>query len=151
MVSHVIDALRDTGMDAKYLELEMTESLIMTDVELAIATMTELQGLGVQISIDDFGTGYSSLSALKTFPVARLKIDKSFVDGLPASESDKTVISAMISLGQKLNLRVIAEGIETEAQAAFLRENNCDEMQGYLFSRPVPAERVKGLLNVTSL
>ena len=151
LVSQVICALKDTGMDAKYLELEMTESLIMTDVELAIATMKELQGLGVRISIDDFGTGYSSLSALKTFPVARLKIDKSFVDGLPANENDKTVISAMISLGQKLNLRVIAEGIETEAQAAFLRENNCDEMQGYLFSRPVPAERVKELLNVTPL
>ena len=150
LVSHVVGALKDSGMDAKYLELEVTESLIMQDVELAIATMKELQGLGVQISIDDFGTGYSSLSALKTFPVARLKIDKSFVDGLPANENDKAVISAVISLGQKLNLRVIAEGIETEAQAAFLRENNCDEMQGYLFSRPVSPQQIEELLSVTS-
>jgi diguanylate cyclase (GGDEF)-like protein/PAS domain S-box-containing protein len=148
LVSHVVGALKDNGMDAKYLELEVTESLIMQDVELAIATMKELQGLGVQISIDDFGTGYSSLSALKTFPVARLKIDKSFVDGLPANENDKAVTSAVISLGQKLNLRVIAEGIETEAQAAFLRENNCDEMQGYLFSKPVPAQQIEALLSV---
>jgi diguanylate cyclase (GGDEF)-like protein/PAS domain S-box-containing protein len=150
LVSHVVGTLKDSGMDAKYLELEVTESLIMQDVELAIATMKELQGLGVQISIDDFGTGYSSLSALKTFPVARLKIDKSFVDGLPANENDKAVISAVISLGQKLNLRVIAEGIETEAQAAFLRENNCDEMQGYLFSRPVSPQQIEELLRVTS-
>jgi diguanylate cyclase (GGDEF)-like protein/PAS domain S-box-containing protein len=150
LVSHVVGALKDSGMDAKYLELEVTESLIMQDVELAIATMKELRGLGVQISIDDFGTGYSSLSALKTFPVARLKIDKSFVDGLPANENDKAVISAVISLGQKLNLRVIAEGIETEAQAAFLRENNCDEMQGYLFSRPVSPQQIEELLSVTS-
>ena len=103
----------------------------MQDAEQAVATMKELQSLGVQLSIDDFGTGYSSLSALKRFPVGRLKIDKSFIDDLPDDENDRAVASAVISLGQKLNLRVIAEGVETEAQAAFLRENNCDEMQGY--------------------
>ncbi|MGO4871130.1 MAG: EAL domain-containing protein [Roseiarcus sp.] len=145
-VSHVVGALKDSGLDAKYLELEVTESLIMQDVELAVATMKELQGQGVQLAIDDFGTGYSSLSALKTFPVARLKIDKSFIDGIPADENDKAVTSAVISLGQKLNLKVIAEGVETDAQAAFLRENHCDEMQGYLFSRPIPAGDVEELL-----
>jgi EAL domain-containing protein (putative c-di-GMP-specific phosphodiesterase class I) len=109
--------------------------------------MKDLQGLGVRLSIDDFGTGYSSLVALKTFPVTRLKIDKSFIDGLLADENDRSVASAIISLGQKLNLRVIAEGVETEAQAAFLRNVNCDEMQGYLFSRPLPAQGIEDLLS----
>src|SRR5208282_2520516 len=116
------------------------------DVDAAVATMRQLQALGVQLSIDDFGTGYSSLSALKTFPVARLKIDKSFIDGLPANESDKAVAAAVISLGQKLNLKVIAEGVETDAQVAFLRANRCDEMQGYHFSRPVAPQEIEGML-----
>ena len=146
LLGRVVDALKESGLEAKYLELELTESLIMQDVELAVATMEELRRLGVKLSIDDFGTGYSSLSALKTFPVERLKIDKSFIDGLPADENDKAVASAVISLGHKLKMRVIAEGVETEAQAAFLRENNCDEMQGFLFSRPVPAQQIEALL-----
>jgi EAL domain-containing protein (putative c-di-GMP-specific phosphodiesterase class I) len=137
-------------LEAKYLELELTESLIMQDVALAVATMKELQGLGVQLSIDDFGTGYSSLNALKTFPVSRLKIDKSFVDGLLADENDKAVAGAVISLGHTLNLRVIAEGVETQEQAAFLRDINCDEMQGYLFSKPLPALEIEEMLKVTS-
>jgi diguanylate cyclase (GGDEF)-like protein/PAS domain S-box-containing protein len=146
LVSRVLGALQTSGLEARYLELELTESLIMQDVDLAIVTMEELQRLGVHLSIDDFGTGYSSLSALKTFPVARLKIDKSFIDGLPADEDDKAVATAVISLGQKLNLRVIAEGVETVAQVAFLRENNCDEVQGYLFSRPIPPGEIEALL-----
>ena len=145
-VNCVADALRESGLDAGYLELELTESLIMQDAEQAVATMKELQILGVQLSIDDFGTGYSSLSALKRFPVGRLKIDKSFIDDIPDDENDKAVASAVISLGQKLNLRVIAEGVETEAQVAFLRENNCDEMQGYYFSKPVAASEIEELL-----
>jgi diguanylate cyclase (GGDEF)-like protein/PAS domain S-box-containing protein len=148
LIDRVVDALRESGLDAKYLELELTESLVMQDVETAVTTMKQLQGLGVQLAIDDFGIGYSSLSALKTFPVARLKIDKSFIDGLPADENDKAVASAVIALGQKLNLRVIAEGVETDDQLAFLRENNCDEMQGYLFSRPIPAREIEELLKV---
>jgi diguanylate cyclase (GGDEF)-like protein/PAS domain S-box-containing protein len=150
LINRVVRALKDSGLEARYLELELTESLIMQDVELAVATMKDLQGLGVQLSIDDFGTGYSSLSALKTFPVTRLKIDKSFVDGLLADENDRAVAGAVISLGQKLNMRVIAEGVETEAQAAFLRDINCDEMQGYLFSKPVPAQGIEELLKATS-
>jgi diguanylate cyclase (GGDEF)-like protein/PAS domain S-box-containing protein len=146
LVARVVSALRKSGLDAKYLELEITESLIMLDVEQAVATMTALQGLGVHLSIDDFGTGYSSLSALKNFPVARLKIDKSFIDGLPAEESDKAVTGAVISLAKKLNLRVIAEGVETDEQLAFLRENNCDEMQGYHFSKPVGAKELEAFL-----
>ena len=133
-------------MEAEYLELEVTESLIMQDVEAAVATMKELQALGVQLSIDDFGTGYSSLSALRTFPVARLKIDKSFIAELTTNENDRAVASAVISLGQKLNLRVIAEGVETEEQLAFLREYNCDEMQGYHLSKPLAAVELEQLV-----
>jgi diguanylate cyclase (GGDEF)-like protein/PAS domain S-box-containing protein len=146
LIGRVVSALRDSGLEAQYLELELTESLIMQDVEQAVATMRELQTLGVQLSIDDFGTGYSSLAALKTFPVARLKIDKSFINDLPNDENDKAVASAVISLGQKLNLRVIAEGVETDDQVAFLRQNNCDEMQGYHFSKPVPAPDIERML-----
>jgi diguanylate cyclase (GGDEF)-like protein/PAS domain S-box-containing protein len=145
-VRRVAGALRESGLEARYLELELTESLIMQDLDQAVATMRELQILGVQLSIDDFGTGYSSLSALKRFPVGRLKIDKSFIDDIPDDENDKAVAGAVISLGQKLNLRVIAEGVETEAQVAFLRENNCDEMQGYYFSKPLPAPEIEALL-----
>lgn len=146
MVGRVVDALRDSGLEARYLELEVTESLIMQNIDLALATMNELQSLGVQIAIDDFGTGYSSLSALKTFPVARLKIDKSFINDLAVDENDQAVASAVISLGQKLNLRVIAEGVETDDQLAFLRKNNCDEMQGYHFSKAVSAHDIEKLL-----
>src|SRR5208282_2523583 len=116
------------------------------DVDAAVATMRQLQALGVQLSIDDFGTGYSSLSALKTFPVARLKIDKSFIRDLADNQSDRAVAAAVISLGQKLNLKVIAEGVETDAQMEFLRANHCDEMQGYHFSKPVPARDLEAFL-----
>ena len=146
LFAKVVSALQDSGLEAKYLELELTESLIMQDVAKAIETMKQLQSLGIQLSIDDFGTGYSSLTALKTFPVARLKIDKSFIRSLPDNEDDKAVASAVISLGQKLNLRVIAEGVELDQQVAFLRAHNCDEMQGYHFSRPVPAEAMTEML-----
>ncbi|MEI9402593.1 EAL domain-containing protein [Mesorhizobium argentiipisi] len=147
LINRVVNALKDCDLEAKYLELELTESLIMQNVDMAVSTMNALQSLGVQISIDDFGTGYSSLSALKTFPVARLKIDKSFINDLVTDENDQAVASAVISLGQKLNLRVIAEGVETNDQVAFLRKNNCDEMQGYHFSKPVSAQGIAKLLN----
>src|SRR3984957_16593617 len=149
-VGRVADALRDSGLEARYLELELTESLIMQDAEQAVETMKELQRLGVQLSIDDFGTGYSSLSALKRFPVGRLKIDKSFINNLPDDENDKAVVSAVISLGQKLKPQTTAEGVETEAQAAFLRENNCDEMQGYFFSKPLPASDIEEMIRARS-
>ncbi|WP_245518513.1 EAL domain-containing protein [Mesorhizobium sp. M4B.F.Ca.ET.169.01.1.1] len=151
LIGRVVNALTDSDLEARYLELEVTESLIMQDVELAVATMDALQSLGVQISIDDFGTGYSSLSALKTFPVARLKIDKSFIKDLAADENDQAVASAVISLGQNLHLRVIAEGVETDDQVAFLRKNNCDEMQGYHFSKPVSAQGIEKLLHTASV
>lgn len=145
-VESVVSALRDSGLGPEWLELELTESLIMQDLDQALQTMRELQALGVRLSIDDFGTGYSSLSALKTFPVARLKIDRSFISDLPYDENDKAVASAVISLGQALNLRVVAEGVETDEQIAFLRANNCDEMQGYRFSRPLAPPALETLL-----
>ena len=146
LVETVLRALSDSGLEAKYLELELTESLIMQDPARAVSTMKTLEGLGVRLAIDDFGTGYSNLSALKTFPVARLKIDKSFIDKLTSDENDQAVVSAVISLGQKLKMRVIAEGVETDEQVSFLRNNNCDEVQGYHFSRPVAADNIQKLL-----
>jgi diguanylate cyclase (GGDEF)-like protein/PAS domain S-box-containing protein len=151
LFAKVTQALEDSGLEAKYLELELTESLIIQDGTQAVATMKQLQDLGVQLSIDDFGTGYSGLGALKTFPVARLKIDKSFIHGLQCNENDKAIVSALISLGQKLNLKVIAEGVESEEQVAFLREQKCDEMQGYNFSKPIPAEAIARMLAAKSI
>ena len=146
LVVAVQAALDESGLDPQYLELELTESLIMLDIDGALLVMKELQKQGVKLSIDDFGTGYSSLSALKTLPVARLKIDKSFIDDLAVNENDRAVAAALISLGQKLGLRVIAEGVETAEQIAFLREHGCDEMQGYHFSRPLPPEELQKLV-----
>lgn len=149
-VDRVASALSTSGLEAKYLELELTESLLMHDVDRAIETMRALQGLGVQFAIDDFGTGYSSLSALKNFPVARLKIDQSFVRNLENDENDRGIASAVISLGQKLHMRVIAEGVETEEQLAFLRSNQCDEIQGYHFSKPIRPNAVEAYLTKTA-
>jgi EAL domain-containing protein (putative c-di-GMP-specific phosphodiesterase class I) len=151
LIPRVINALRESGIAARHLELEITESLIMQDVDQAVKTMEELQRLGVRLSIDDFGTGYSSLNALKSFPVARLKIDKSFINNLASSEGDRAVAAAVISLGQKLNLRVIAEGVETAEQLAILRDSNCDECQGYYFSKPVSSKAIADLLKKQEL
>ena len=145
-VSRVAQALRESGLAAKYLELELTESLIMRDVKQAIATMRELRAMDVQLSIDDFGTGYSSLNALKTFPVARLKLDSSFVRDIPHHRDDNAIAIAVISLGHQLGLKVIAEGVETAEQLAFLADNGCDEFQGYHFSKPVTAAELEVLL-----
>ena len=146
-VARVVDALEQSGLDPGHLELELTESLIMHDVGKAVATMQRLRALGVQLLIDDFGAGYSSLGALKNFPVSRLKIDKSFIHDIGAATvNDKAVAGAVISLGHKLDLRVIAEGVETAEQLAFLRENDCDEIQGRYFSWPVGAAEIARLL-----
>jgi diguanylate cyclase (GGDEF)-like protein/PAS domain S-box-containing protein len=142
LVERIAGALRDSGLPPSALDLEVTESLLMRDMQQAVARMRELKEMGITLSIDDFGTGYSSLSALKSFPISTLKIDKSFVRDLAISSDDQAIALAVISLGHRLHLRVIAEGVETEEQRDFLRANDCDEMQGYLFSPPVPAERI---------
>ena len=146
-VTRVAHALSMSGLDAQYLELELTESLIMQDLDGAVATMTELQAMGVRLSIDDFGTGYSSLSALKHFPIVRLKIDQSFVRDLPDGEDNRAIARAVISLGRQLNLKVIAEGVETERQLDFLRDNDCHEIQGYHYSKPVTPRELEQLLS----
>jgi len=146
LVERVAQALYDSGLDAAHLEVEVTESLIMRDLAQSVDKMRELEAMGISLSIDDFGTGYSSLSALKSFPISRLKIDKSFVRELADNPDDQAIAMAVISLGHKLNLRVIAEGVETEQQCTFLRDNECDEMQGYLFSRPVPPAVITAML-----
>jgi diguanylate cyclase (GGDEF)-like protein len=146
LVERVAQALHDSGLPASALEIEVTEGLIMRDLAQSVGKMGELKAMGVALSIDDFGTGYSSLSALKTFPISTLKIDKSFVSDLADNAGDQAIALAVISLGHRLNLRVLAEGVETEQQRRFLLENDCDEMQGYLFSRPLPAPEVAGLL-----
>ena len=138
-VNRVSEVLHQSGLEPNRLELELTESLIIKDVPLAIATMRQLRVMGVQLSIDDFGMGYSSLNALKSFPVARLKLDQSFVREIPNNRSDNAIAIAIISLGHQLNLKVIAEGVENPSQLRFLREHNCDEAQGYYFSKPAQA------------
>ena len=146
LVERIAGALRDTGLPPCALDLEVTESLLMRDLNQAIERMRELKEMGVTLSIDDFGTGYSSLSALKSFPISTLKIDKSFVRDLASSSDDQAIALAVISLGHRMHLRVIAEGVETVEQRDFLLANDCDEMQGYLFSPPVPAERITEML-----
>ncbi|QJD92693.1 EAL domain-containing protein [Duganella dendranthematis] len=146
LVERVQRALADSGLTAEWLELEVTEGVIMRDLQQAVAKMAAVRAMGVSLSIDDFGTGYSSLSALKSFPISTLKIDKSFVRDLGRSSGDEAIASSIIGLAHRLKLRVIAEGVETEQQRSFLRENGCDEMQGYLFSRPLPPEQLALLL-----
>jgi diguanylate cyclase (GGDEF)-like protein len=142
----VEQVLGDADLAAGYLELELTESMVMHDPEDVIATLNQLKALGVQLSIDDFGTGYSSLSYLKRFPVGSLKIDQSFVCELGQDDDAAAIVRSVISLGHGLDMQVIAEGVETSAQLAFLMENRCDAMQGYLFSRPLSAEDFVALM-----
>ena len=142
----VASALRDTGLDPNCLELELTERLIMEDAEAAIVVLHEIKALGVQFSIDDFGTGYSSLSYLKRFPIDRIKIDQSFVRNITTDPKDAAVSQAIISLSHSLNLKTVAEGVETIEQQEFLRSRQCDEIQGFHFSRPVPEDEMEQLL-----
>ena len=128
-------------LDACWLELEITESTLMHDIDRVIGIMDRINALGVALSLDDFGTGYSSLSYLKRFPIHTLKIDRSFTTGIPFDASDCAIASTIISIGRQLGHRVIAEGVETLEQLAFLRESGCDEVQGYLYAAPLPAAR----------
>uniref|UniRef100_A0A831UEK3 EAL domain-containing protein n=1 Tax=Geobacter metallireducens TaxID=28232 RepID=A0A831UEK3_GEOME len=134
--------LAETGLAPELLELEITESVIMQNPDFAVAVLNQLRDLGVHISIDDFGTGYSSLAHLKRFSVNTLKIDKSFVRDVEINSADAAIATAIIAMGNSLNLKVIAEGVETEGQLSFLSDNKCDEVQGYLFSTPMPPDRV---------
>ncbi|MDX1297479.1 MAG: EAL domain-containing protein [Pseudomonas sp.] len=141
----IAQILEQSGIPATCLELELTESILMEDVTSAMQTLSSLKKLGVFISIDDFGTGYSSLNYLKQFPIDVLKIDRSFVDGLPHGEQDGQIARAIIAMAHSLNLTVIAEGVETLAQLDFLRDHDCDEVQGFLLGRPMPAQQFTAL------
>jgi EAL domain-containing protein (putative c-di-GMP-specific phosphodiesterase class I) len=136
----VAEALRRHDLPAHLLELELTESVAMEDSDFTIARIASLKQLGVTLSIDDFGTGYSSLSYLKRFTVDKLKIDQSFVRGLAQSPQDEAIVATVINLARSLGLHTVAEGVETAEQLDFLRRHGCDEIQGYHFHRPAPAE-----------
>lgn len=142
--------LNETGLDPKYLEVEVTESVLMRHAELAASILQTLRDRGVRVSVDDFGTGYSSLSYLRRFPLDALKIDQSFVREISTSPYETAIVRAIISMGRSLNLRIIAEGIETAGDLAFLKDRGCDEGQGYYFSRPVPAEEFAKLLSLNA-
>lgn len=146
LVPLIEQVLNETGLTTQALELEITEGVAMQNTDFNQNTLNGLKSMGLQLTIDDFGTGYSSLNRLTRLPIKSLKIDRSFVKEMSKSENDKDIISAMIAMAHSLNLKVIAEGVETIEQLAFLRSQRCDEMQGYLFSQPVPAEDVTEML-----
>ncbi|MGB8956012.1 MAG: EAL domain-containing protein [Tumebacillaceae bacterium] len=146
LVERIESTLQGCGLAPEMLELEITESITMQDVDFTILTLRKLSDMGIHIAVDDFGTGYSSLSYLKNFPIHTLKIDQSFVRELHKDSYNAAIVNTVIYLARNLNLKVIAEGVETEQQLAFLRDQRCDEMQGFLFSRPVPQDEFERLL-----
>lgn len=144
-------ALATSGMDPKLLQIEITESMVMLNVEQAIKVLDAIQSRGVRLAIDDFGTGYSSMSTLKRFPIDTIKIDRSFVRDLPQNSEDKAIAQAIISMGKALGLTIVAEGVETIEQDEFLRKHACDEIQGFLFSKPVSADKFSELFLAPAL
>jgi EAL domain-containing protein (putative c-di-GMP-specific phosphodiesterase class I) len=146
LLDDVAEVLAATGMPPQWLELEITESMIMHNVELAVAKAEAMRALGVRLAIDDFGTGYSSLAHLKRFPIDTLKVDRSFIREIPQDAEDRAIAEAIIAMGKTLSLTVVAAGVETPEQQAFLSERACDEMQGYYFSTPIPASDFAALL-----
>ncbi len=142
----LVQLLMNTGLDPKYIELELTESMLVQNTEVAIRRLNALKSLGVEIAIDDFGTGYSSLSYLQQFPFDILKIDRCFIRNITENPNKAAITKAIIEMAKSLNLKLIAEGVETEAELAFMCQHQCDGMQGYLFSRPLPAHEFEQLL-----
>ncbi len=139
-------ALRDSRLDPQYLELELTESVLLSNADVTPVILRELKAMGVKLAIDDFGIGYSSLSYLRQFPVDKLKIDRSFIEEVVLDEDDAAITSAIISMARALNLKTVAEGVENDAQACFLRAHHCDQLQGYLLAKPMTASDVAELL-----
>jgi EAL domain-containing protein (putative c-di-GMP-specific phosphodiesterase class I) len=139
LVKRVLD---ETGLAPQYLELEITESLLLANADVMLLIVHELRAMGVSLAIDDFGTGYSSFSYLKQFRVSKFKIDQSFIRDVAVNPDDAAITAAIISMAKSLNLKVIAEGVENEAQVSFLRDHQCDEMQGYYISRPLAVDKV---------
>jgi diguanylate cyclase (GGDEF)-like protein/PAS domain S-box-containing protein len=145
-LKNLFAVLSETGLDPRFLELELTESVLMKRVESSVSILQSLRERGVRVAIDDFGTGYSSLSYLQKFPVDTLKIDQSFVRQVTSAKDDTSIVTAVISMARSLKLRVVAEGVQTLEELTFLRANRCDEAQGYYFSRPVPSQQFARLL-----
>jgi EAL domain-containing protein (putative c-di-GMP-specific phosphodiesterase class I) len=148
LVENVSNILREVQISPDCLDLEVTESMAMSNVERTAARLRELSSMGVHVSIDDFGTGYSSLNYLKRLPIERLKIDKSFVQDIATDPDDRAIISAVTAMAHNMKMKVIAEGVETEDQLSFLVSSGCDEMQGYLFSKPLPAKEFEDLVRM---
>ena len=146
LVDSIRHALADAALDARYLEVELTESVVMSDPEKSIAILEQLSSMGVLISVDDFGTGYSSMSYLRRLPIDKLKIDRVFIDEIVSRPEDASIVRAIVSLAHSLHLKVVAEGVETPAQLYFLKTAGCDEYQGYHFSRPLPAADFERLM-----
>jgi diguanylate cyclase (GGDEF)-like protein len=146
LIDDIAGVVRSNAADAAFLELEITEGMVMQDPERAVILLREIRNIGVRIAIDDFGTGHSSLAYLKRFPVDNLKIDRSFIADIPADRGDAAITQAIIGMAHSLELKVIAEGVETRSQYDFLLAQGCDEYQGYLFSRPVPEIQARALL-----
>ena len=134
--------LRETGLAPQHLELELTESLLLANADVTLSVIRELKAIGVTLAIDDFGTGYSSFSYLRQFRVSKLKIDRMFIRDVAINPADAAITAAIISMAKGLNLRVIAEGVENEAQMSFLREHQCDDIQGFYFSKPLTVDEV---------
>ncbi|TAK09793.1 MAG: EAL domain-containing protein, partial [Candidatus Manganitrophaceae bacterium] len=145
LVETVARTLQENGLEPDALELELTESILMGKEERVLRMLRELAGMGIQLSIDDFGTGYSSLGYLKRFPIGKLKVDQLFVRNMTTDPNDAVIAQTVVAMAHSLRLKAIAEGVETESQLAFLRSIGCDEMQGFLFSRPLPAEEATQL------
>jgi EAL domain-containing protein (putative c-di-GMP-specific phosphodiesterase class I) len=142
LIETISGILEQTGLDASLLEVELTESLVMQGAEQSITILRELKAMGVEIAVDDFGTGYSSLSYLKRFPITNLKIDKSFIHDMASDPEDAILVKTIIDMAHGLGMKVTAEGVETLEQIEFLRQHHCEEMQGFYFSRPLPADQL---------
>jgi EAL domain-containing protein (putative c-di-GMP-specific phosphodiesterase class I) len=144
----VLEILNETGLDPSRLELEVTESVLLDTAEYSSLTLTTLRAAGVRIALDDFGTGYSSLSYLHKFSVDKIKIDRSFVQSLDTDSDSDAIVQAMVDLARAMRVDVTAEGVETTGQREFLRKIGCNELQGYLLSRPLPADDMERLLGL---
>ena len=147
LLNDIVTALNEVGMNPSLLELEITESTMMQNTEKTVQTLVELRSMGIRVAIDDFGIAYSSLSHLKRFPIDIIKIDRSFVKDIPGDNADEAIIEAIIAMSKSLKMAVVAEGVETAKQVQFLRERGCNQMQGYFFSRPIPANDFAKLMH----
>ena len=146
LVGTVTRVLRDTGLDPGSLEVEITESIAMQNIDSTLDVLLALNRLSIRVAMDDFGTGYSSLAYLRKFPIQLLKIDRAFIKDLLRNPEDQAIVKAIIAMAHTLKIEVIAEGVETAEQVDFLRVHGCDEVQGFLYSKPVPAEEFAELL-----